>query len=195
MWGAQVGDFVNSAQVMIDQFVVSGEAKWEQRSRLVLLLPHGYEGQGPEHSSARPERFLQLASTGNIRVANCSTAAQYFHLLRQQALMQRPRPLVIFTPKSLLRAPTAHATLEDLATGRFQRVIDDPEMSRKRDQGRTLLLTTGKMYHDLITTPLPKQAQKTAIARIELLDPLPLAQISELVESYPRLEQPVCGQE
>jgi 2-oxoglutarate dehydrogenase E1 component len=189
IWEAQFGDFVNNAQVMIDQFVVSGEAKWEQRSRLVLLLPHGYEGQGPEHSSARPERFLQLASTGNIRVANCSTAAQYFHLLRQQALMQRPRPLVIFTPKSLLRAQTAHASLEDLAKGRFQRVIDDPEMSQKRDQVRTLLLTTGKMYHDLITSPLRKQATKTAIARIELLDPLPLPEISELVESYPNLEQ------
>jgi 2-oxoglutarate decarboxylase len=189
IWEAQFGDFVNNAQVMVDQFVVSGEAKWEQRSRLVLLLPHGYEGQGPEHSSARPERFLQLASTGNIRVANCSTAAQYFHLLRQQALMQRPRPLVIFTPKSLLRAPTAHATLEQLATGRFQRVIDDPDMLGKHDQVRTLLLTTGKMYHDLITSPLRKQATKTAIARIELLDPLPLAEIRALVETYPRLEQ------
>ncbi|MDB5114411.1 MAG: 2-oxoglutarate dehydrogenase component, partial [Chloroflexi bacterium] len=189
IWEAQFGDFVNNAQVMVDQFVVSGEAKWEQRSRLVLLLPHGYEGQGPEHSSARPERFLQLASTGNIRVANCSTPAQYFHLLRQQALMQRPRPLVIFTPKSLLRAATAHATLEELATGRFRRVIDDPEMAQKRDQVRTLLLTTGKMYHDLITSPLRTQAQRTAIARIELLDPLPLVEISKLVESYPRLEQ------
>jgi 2-oxoglutarate decarboxylase len=189
IWEAQFGDFVNNAQVMVDQFVVSGEAKWEQRSRLVLLLPHGYEGQGPEHSSARPERFLQLASTGNIRVANCSTAAQYFHLLRQQALMQRPRPLVIFTPKSLLRAPTAQASLEQLAGGRFQRVIDDPEMAQKRDQVRTLLLTTGKMYHDLINSPLRRQAQKTAIARIELLDPLPLVEISKLVESYPNLEQ------
>ena len=189
IWEAQFGDFVNNAQVMVDQFVVSGEAKWEQRSRLVLLLPHGYEGQGPEHSSARPERFLQLASTGNIRVANCSTAAQYFHLLRQQALMQRPRPLVIFTPKSLLRAPTAHATLDELAKGRFQRVIDDPDVAGRKDQVRTLLLTTGKMYHDLITSPLRKQAAKTAIARIELLDPLPLAEISALVETYPKLEQ------
>ena len=189
IWEAQFGDFVNNAQVMVDQFVVSGEAKWEQRSRLVLLLPHGYEGQGPEHSSARPERFLQLASTCNIRVANCSTAAQYFHLLRQQALMQRPRPLVIFTPKSLLRAATAHATLEDLAKGRFQRVIDDPEMADNHAQVRTLLLTTGKMYHDLITSPLRKQATKTAIARIELLDPLPLVEISKLVETYPNLEQ------
>ncbi|HEY2702953.1 MAG TPA: multifunctional oxoglutarate decarboxylase/oxoglutarate dehydrogenase thiamine pyrophosphate-binding subunit/dihydrolipoyllysine-residue succinyltransferase subunit, partial [Candidatus Dormibacteraeota bacterium] len=189
IWEAQFGDFVNNAQVMVDQFVVSGEAKWEQRSRLVLLLPHGYEGQGPEHSSARPERFLQLASTGNIRVANCSTAAQYFHLLRQQALMQRPRPLVIFTPKSLLRAATAHASLDQLAAGRFQRVIDDPEMSQRREQVTTLLLTTGKMYHDLITSPLRKQADRTAIARIELLDPLPLVEISKLVESYPRLEQ------
>jgi multifunctional 2-oxoglutarate metabolism enzyme len=189
VWEAQFGDFVNNAQVMVDQFVVSGEAKWEQRSRLVLLLPHGYEGQGPEHSSARLERFLQLASLGNIRVANCSTAAQYFHLLRQQALMQRPRPLVIFTPKSLLRARTAFATLEELAKGRFQRVIDDPEMSRRREQVRTLLLCTGKMYHDLITSPLRTRAQKTAIARIELLDPLPLHEIRQLIESYPNLEQ------
>jgi 2-oxoglutarate dehydrogenase E1 component len=189
IWEAQFGDFVNNAQVMVDQFVVSGEAKWEQRSRLVLLLPHGYEGQGPEHSSARLERFLQLASLGNIRVADCSTAAQYFHLLRQQALMQRPRPLVIFTPKSLLRARTAFATLEELARGRFQRVIDDPEMSQRREQVRTLLLCTGKMYHDLTTSPLRSRAQKTAIARIELLDPLPLHEIRQLIESYPHLEQ------
>ena len=119
LWEAQFGDFVNGAQVIIDQFIVSGLAKWGQTSRLTLLLPHGYEGSGPEHSSARLERFLQLAAEGNIRVANCTTPAQYFHLLRRQALIAKQRPLVIMTPKSLLRLPQATNRIEHLAEGRF----------------------------------------------------------------------------
>ena len=128
LWEAQFGDFVNSAQVIVDQFLVSGLAKWGQTSRLTLLLPHGYEGSGPEHSSARLERFLQMAAEGNIRVANCTTPAQYFHLLRRQALVSKPRPLVVMTPKSLLRLPAATSTVEELAEGGFQRVIDDPTL-------------------------------------------------------------------
>jgi len=189
VWEAQFGDFVNSAQVIVDQFVVSGMAKWGQRSRLVLLLPHGYEGAGPEHSSARLERFLQLSANGNIRVANCSTAAQYFHLLRQQALSTRVRPLIIMTPKSLLRHRDAAATQDELSKGRFLHAIDDPVMSNRREEVRTLLLCTGKMYWDLMGSPLRARAERTAIARVEMLDPLPLKEILHIIGSYPRLEQ------
>ena len=150
LWEAQFGDFVNGAQVIIDQFMVSGLAKWGQTSRLTLLLPHGYEGSGPEHSSARIERFLQAAAEGNIRVANCTTPAQYFHLLRRQALVSKPRPLIVMTPKSLLRLPEATSTLDDLADGHFERVIDDPRFA---DGGREavtkLVLCSGKVYYDI----------------------------------------------
>ncbi len=125
LWEAQFGDFANSAQVIIDSFIVAGESKWGQTTRLTLLLPHGYEGAGPEHSSARIERFIQLAAEGNIRLANPTTAAQYFHLLRRQARIAKPRPLVVFTPKGLLRLKDAASSLEELTTGQFQFVIDD----------------------------------------------------------------------
>ena len=189
LWEAQFGDFVNGAQVIVDQFISSGQAKWGQRSRLTLLLPHGYEGQGPEHSSARLERFLQLAANGLMRVAYPSTAGQYFHLVRQQALSPRPRPLVVMTPKSLLRLREAAASLDELSTGGFRPVIDDPVMSGRREQVRTLLLCTGKLYWDLQLSRLREQAQKTAIARIEMLDPLPSDDVLQLVKSYPNLEQ------
>src|SRR5205823_6860145 len=126
LWEAQYGDFANAGQVIIDSFIVSGEAKWGQTSRLTLLLPHGYEGSGPEHSSARIERFLALGAEGNIRIANPTTAAQYFHLLRRQGRHAELRPLVLFTPKSLLRLPQATARLEELTTGTFRPVLDDP---------------------------------------------------------------------
>src|SRR5205823_2630004 len=133
MWEAQFGDFVNGAQVIVDQFLVSGLAKWGQSSRLTLLLPHGYEGSGPEHSSGRLERFLQLGAEGNIRVANCTTPAQYFHLLRRQALVAKQRPLVVMTPKSLLRNPAATSRLEHLTGGRFMPVLDDPSLPGARE--------------------------------------------------------------
>jgi 2-oxoglutarate decarboxylase len=195
LWEAQFGDFVNGAQVIVDQFISSGYAKWGQQSRLTLLLPHGYEGQGPDHSSARLERFLQLAVNGNIGVANCSTAAQYFHLLRLQSLSPRPRPLVVMTPKSLLRSREAASPLDQLARGRFMPVIDDPLMAERHAEVRTLLLCTGKIYWDMALSPLRANAQRTAIARVEMLDPLPVAEILALIGSYPELEQLMWVQE
>jgi 2-oxoglutarate dehydrogenase E1 component len=186
LWEAQYGDFANGAQIMIDQFLVSGQAKWGQRSRLTLLLPHGYEGNGPEHSSARPERFLQLCGESNMRVANCSTAAQYFHLLRHQALTDEIKPLIVFTPKSLLRHRGAACRLEDLTEGEFQPVIDDPRVT-DRSAVRRLILCTGKMYHDLDGHSERAGATDLAIARVELLYPFPYSEVWALVESYPNL--------
>jgi 2-oxoglutarate dehydrogenase E1 component len=193
LWEAQFGDFVNSAQVIIDQFIVSGLAKWGQTSRLTLLLPHGYEGSGPEHSSARLERFLQLASEGNIRVANCTTPGQYFHLLRRQARIAKQRPLVIMTPKSLLRLPQATSRIEDLSEGRFQPVLAEPGV----DPGQVtrLILCSGKIYYDLIGHADRKDKPQVAIGRVELLYPFPQAEILQLAASYPNLTEVVWVQE
>ncbi|MGH7728405.1 MAG: 2-oxoglutarate dehydrogenase E1 component, partial [Vulcanimicrobiaceae bacterium] len=195
LWEAQFGDFNNGAQVVIDQFIAAGQAKWGESSRLVLLLPHGYEGSGPEHSSARIERFLQLSAEGNVHVANCSTAAQYYHLLRLQAHEARPRPLVIFTPKSLLRVHAAGARIEELAEGSFRELIDDPRSDRPRDRIRRLILCSGKIYYDLIGHERYPAADATAIARVELLSPLPIQAIVDLLESYPKLERVIWVQE
>jgi len=196
LWEAQFGDFVNGAQVIIDQFMVSGLAKWGQTSRLTLLLPHGYEGSGPEHSSARIERFLQAAAEGNIRVANCTTPAQYFHLLRRQALVSKPRPLIVMTPKSLLRLPEASSMLDELAEGHFQRVIDDPRFA---DGGREavtkLVLCSGKVYYDIAGHEERDAQGHIAVARVELLYPFPEEDLVELMESYPNLERVVWVQE
>src|SRR5205823_8360264 len=166
LWEAQFGDFANGAQVIVDQFIISGLAKWGQTSRLTLLLPHGYEGSGPEHSSARLERFLQLAAEGNIRVANLTTPANYFHALRRQALHSRPRPLVIMTPKSLLRLRPSWSRLDDLTVHGFRRLIDDPMMESQREDVRRIVLCTGKVYYDLIASPLRAQAKDLAIVRL-----------------------------
>src|SRR5213078_1847165 len=144
LWEAQFGDFVNGAEVIVDQFMVSGLSKWRQTSRLTLLLPHGYEGNGPEHSSGRLERFLQLAAQENIRIANVTTAGQYFHLLRRQALDATARPLVVMTPKGLLRLKQASSTLADLAEGSFRPVINDPTPAR--DRITRLVFCSGKLY-------------------------------------------------
>ncbi|HVC04081.1 MAG TPA: multifunctional oxoglutarate decarboxylase/oxoglutarate dehydrogenase thiamine pyrophosphate-binding subunit/dihydrolipoyllysine-residue succinyltransferase subunit [Candidatus Acidoferrales bacterium] len=189
VWEAQYGDFFNNAQMIVDQFISSARAKWGQHSRLTLLLPHGYEGSGPEHSSARIERFLQLCANDNMRLANCSTPSQYFHLLRSQGLLQDPRPLVVFTPKSLLRLKEATSTLTDLTTGRFQAVTDDPTGPQRRDEIRTLLLCTGRIYYELSLSPKRPEATDVAIGRVELLYPLPIDSILELVASYPNLER------
>ena len=186
LWEAQFGDFVNSAQVIVDQFIVSGLAKWGQTSRLTLLLPHGYEGSGPEHSSARLERFLALAAEGNIRVASPTTPAQYFHLLRRQARIAKQRPLVVMTPKSLLRLPQATSSLADMAEGtRFHPVLAEPGVDD--EQVTRLLLCTGKIYYDLVGHPDRAAHPGLAVARVELLYPFPEGQILELMRRYPNL--------
>ena len=193
LWEAQFGDFVNGAQIVVDQFLVSGLAKWRQTSRLTLLLPHGYEGNGPEHSSARLERFLQLAAQENIRIVNATTSAQYFHLLRRQALDPNARPLVVMTPKGLLRLKDAASTLAELADGRFEPVLDDPNADHERVT--RLVLTTGKLYYDIVGHELRAEAQSVALARIEQLYPFPVEEAARLVASYPRLEEVVWAQE
>jgi 2-oxoglutarate decarboxylase len=194
LWEAQFGDFVNSAQVIVDQFITSGLAKWGQTSRLTLLLPHGYEGSGPEHSSARLERFLRSAAEGNIRVASPTTPAQYFHLLRRQARIAKQRPLVVMTPKSLLRLPQATNTIADMAEGtRFQPVLAEPGVEDA--QVTRLLLCTGKIYYDLVGHPDRASHPGLAVARVELLYPFPEAQILELLGRYPKLQEVVWVQE
>ncbi len=197
LWEAQYGDFANVAQVIIDQFISSGRAKWRQKSSLVLLLPHGYEGQGPEHSSARPERYLQLAADDNWRVANCSTAAQYFHLLRQQAfdLKRNPRPLVIMTPKSLLRHPLAMAKLQELVQGTFQSVINDQAALAHANAIRRLVLCTGKIAVELLAHQSRAQAEDVAIVRVEMLYPFPADELKRVLANYPQVREVVWVQE
>jgi 2-oxoglutarate decarboxylase len=198
LWEAQYGDFFNNAQGIVDQFISSSLAKWGLASRLVLLLPHGYEGNGPEHSSARLERFLQLSAHGSMRVASVSTSAQYFHLLRDQALADAARPLVVMTPKSLLRLKESACALDDLSEGEFGAVIDDPVASagaRQRKQVRTMLLCTGKLYYELELHPDRRAAEDLAIVRVEMLNPLPVDEILALIRTYPSLEQMYWVQE
>jgi len=195
LWEAQYGDFTNGGEVIIDQFIIAGLAKWGQTSRLTLLLPHGYEGQGPEHSSARIERFLALGAEGNIRIANCTTPAQYFHLLRRQARHAELRPLVLFTPKSLLRLPQASSKLEELTGGRFQPVLDDRTAAERRDGVRRLILCSGKVYYDLTLAPARAQAGRIAIGRVELMYPFPREELTTLVRGYPNLQEIVWVQE
>ena len=193
LWEAQFGDFANGAQVMIDQFIVSGLAKWGQTSRLTLLLPHGYEGSGPEHSSARLERFLQLAAEGNLRVANLTTPAQYFHLLRRQARIAKQRPLAIMTPKSLLRLPVAGSHLQELAEGRFRPVLAEPGVDPL--QVTRLLLCSGKIYYDIVGHHDRQNNPGVAVGRVELLYPFPQSDILRLIEGYPNLDEIVWVQE
>jgi 2-oxoglutarate dehydrogenase E1 component len=194
MWEAQYGDFVNSAQVIVDQFIVSGLAKWGQTSRLTLLLPHGYEGGGPEHSSARLERFLALAAEGNIRVASPTTPAQYFHLLRRQALIAKQRPLVVMTPKSLLRLGQATSLIEDMAEDtRFHPVLAEPGVDP--EQVTRLVLCTGKLYYDLVGHPERAEQPALAVGRVELLYPFPEGQLLDLINSYPNLTEMLWVQE
>jgi 2-oxoglutarate dehydrogenase E1 component len=193
LWEAQYGDFANGAQTIIDQFISSGLSKWRETSRLTMLLPHGYEGNGPEHSSARLERFLQLAAQENLRIANCTTAAQYFHLLRRQALDAVARPLIVMTPKGLLRLKDASSTLADLAEGSFRPVLDDANADKA--EIRRLVICAGKVYYDLAGHETRAGATTVAIARVEQLYPFPTGAMREVIASYPALDEVVWAQE
>ena len=193
MWEAQFGDFVNGAQVVIDQFIVSAEHKWERLSGLIMLLPHGFEGQGPEHSSARLERFLQLCADGNIEVCVPSTPAQIFHLLRRQAIRKMRRPLVVISPKSLLRNPVVTSTIEDLTEGKFKCVIDD-ELNSKKDVTR-VVMCSGKIYYDLLQKRNEDKIKDTALVRIEQLYSFPYDDLESILSSYPNLNKFIWCQE
>jgi len=189
-WEAQFGDFINGAQVIIDQFIASAESKWMQPSHLVLLLPHGYEGQGPEHSSARLERFLQLSAEGNWQVCNFSTPAQYFHALRRQLKRTIRKPLVVMTPKSLLRHPLCQSTLAEMAEGTsFQEVIDDDKLTVTPDKVTRLILCSGKVYYDLLKFREEQKIKNAAIIRIEQLYPLHWEMLKAIVGRYPRAQK------
>lgn len=185
IWEAQFGDFANAAQVIVDQFIAAGEEKWNQTTRLVLLLPHGYEGQGPEHSSARLERYLQLCAGGNMQVVNCTNAAQYFHLLRRQVKMTHAKPLIVMTPKSLLRHPGASSPITDFTQGTFQPVVLDPATS---GLAKRVLLCSGKVYYELKAKLQELKDTQTAIIRLEQLYPFPKALLLQLLNS-PGLSQ------
>ncbi len=195
LWEAQFGDFINGAQVIVDQFLSAGLSKWGLTTRLTLLLPHGYEGQGPEHSSARLERFLQLAAEGNIRVANPTTPAQYFHLLRRQARRTRQRPLVIMTPKSLLRLPQANSKLEELAGGAGRPVLDDPSTGDRGSKISRVVLCSGKIYYELLAEADKMRSGRPALVRLEQLYSFPWPEMRAVLARYAELEELVWVQE
>ncbi len=197
IWEAQYGDFINNAQSVIDEFLLSGRAKWGLTPSLVLLLPHGNEGMGPDHSSARIERFLGLAAETNVRIAYPTTAAQYFHLLRRQALLLKtdPLPMIIFTPKGLLRHPLTASSPHDLTTGSWQRVIDDSSLPGKRTDVKNLILCSGRIHVDLVTSDLRKDNRDDAIARVEQLYPFPKEELEEVIGKYSNLERVIWVQE
>lgn len=193
IWEAQFGDFSNGAQIMIDQYISCGEDKWNNQNGLVMLLPHGYEGQGAEHSSARMERYLQLCARHNMYVADCSTPANFFHLLRRQMKTTFRKPLIVFTPKSLLRDPRVVSTVEEFANGSFRETIDDETVNK--DEVKTLVFCTGKFYYD-ITAEREKNGRKdVAVVRIEQLFPLPVEQLKEIIAKYPNADDYVWAQE
>jgi 2-oxoglutarate dehydrogenase E1 component len=194
LWEAQFGDFVNGAQVIIDQYLASTEQKWNRYSGIVLLLPHGYEGQGPEHSSARLERFLQLCAEENLQVANCSTPASFYHLLRRQALRRVRKPLVVMAPKSLLRHAEAISSLDDLAEGAFQRVIPEREDIAPADV-RRVVLCSGKVTYDLLAARRERNERRVAIASVELLYPFPGDDVAEVLAGFPNDAEVVWCQE
>ena len=187
MWEAQFGDFANGAQVIIDQFITSSEDKWKRLSGLVLLLPHGYEGQGPEHSSARLERYLQNCAEHNIQVAQPTTPAQMYHLLRGQVLRRLRKPLIVMTPKSLLRLPAAVSSLDELANGKFQRVIADTEVPA--DKVTRVLMCTGKIYYELVEERAKRKDETVAIVRIEKLYPWWPHLIASALLPFPKLKE------
>jgi 2-oxoglutarate dehydrogenase E1 component len=194
MWEAQFGDFSNGAQVIIDQYIAASEDKWKQHSRLVMLLPHGYEGQGPEHSSARLERYLQLCAENNLQVCYPTTPAQYFHLLRRQVKQTTKRPLIVMTPKSLLRLPAASSTLDQLTSGGFQPVLDDADITDKSGVQR-IILCSGKVYYDLEAERKKTNNQSVALFRLEQFYPFPKAKLQELFASCVNAKELVWCQE
>ena len=181
--------------MIIDSFIASGESKWGLTSRLTLLLPHGHEGSGPEHSSARIERFLSLAAEGSMRVANPTTPAQYFHLLRRQALIKKARPLVVFTPKGLLRQASAASTLDQLTDAHFHFILDDPRAVQRREKVERLVLCSGRIYYDIDSADSRESAENVAVARVELLYPFAREQLSTLIASYPNVKEVTWVQE
>ena len=193
IWEAQFGDFSNGAQIMIDQYISAAEDKWKLQNGLVMLLPHGYEGQGAEHSSARMERYLQLCAKDNMFVADCTTPANFYHLLRRQIKVDYRKPLIVFTPKSLLRHPKVVSTKEELANGTFQMVIDDPDA--KASKVKTLVFVTGKFYYDLLEVKEEEKRDDVALVRIEQLFPLPTEQMKKLMKKYKNAKDVVWAQE
>jgi 2-oxoglutarate dehydrogenase E1 component len=193
IWEAQFGDFNNGAQIMIDQYISAAEDKWKLQNGLVMLLPHGYEGQGAEHSSARMERFLQLCASDNMFVADCTTPANMYHLLRRQLKIKYRKPLIVFTPKSLLRHPKVVSTKEEFANGSFQMVIDDTQAEVSKV--KTLVFVTGKFYYELLDTKESQKRDDVAIVRIEQLFPLPSKQMKSIIEKYKNADDIVWAQE
>jgi 2-oxoglutarate dehydrogenase E1 component len=193
IWEAQFGDFSNGAQIMIDQYISCGEDKWNNQNGIVLLLPHGYEGQGAEHSSARMERYLQLCARQNMFVADCTTPANFFHLLRRQMKTKYRKPLVVFTPKSLLRDTRVVSTVEEFATGSFQETIDDVKVNKA--DVKTLVFCTGKFYYDITAERENNGRNDVAVVRIEQLFPLPVEQLKEIIAKYPNADDYVWAQE
>ena len=193
IWEAQFGDFSNGAQIMIDQYISAAEDKWKTQNGIVMLLPHGYEGQGAEHSSARMERYLQLCAKDNMFIANCTTPANFFHLLRRQMIGNYRKPLIVFTPKSLLRHPKAVSKVEALTNGGFIMVIPDNEVAAK--EAKKLVFCSGKFYYDLIEARAKKEQKDVAIVRLEQLFPLPQKEIKAQINKYPNLEEVVWAQE
>ncbi|WP_445709825.1 2-oxoglutarate dehydrogenase E1 component [Flavobacterium sp.] len=194
IWEAQFGDFSNGAQIMIDQYISAGEDKWNNQNGLVMLLPHGYENQGAEHSSARMERYLQMCAKHNMYIADCTTPANFFHLLRRQMKTNFRKPLIVFTPKLLLRYEHAVSTVEELANGQFQEVIDDPKVSDKKAI-KTLVFCTGKVYYDIVNKREELERNDVAVVRLEQLFPLAIEQIKAIIESYPNVNDYVWAQE
>jgi 2-oxoglutarate dehydrogenase E1 component len=192
LWEAQFGDFANGAQVVIDQFIVSGESKWQRTCGIVLLLPHGYEGQGPEHSSARLERFLQSSAEEDIQVANVTTPAQYFHLLRRQVRRDFRKPLIIMSPKSLLRHPGATSRISDFTSGGFQEILEEPAAAEKPDR---LILCSGKVYFDLCDYRQKNALTDTAIVRVEQLYPLHSERLGQIAKENPKARLVWCQEE
>lgn len=193
IWEAQFGDFSNGAQIMIDQYISAAEDKWNNQNGLVMLLPHGYEGQGAEHSSARMERYLQLCANHNMFVADCTTPANFFHLLRRQMKTTFRKPLIVFTPKSLLRHPSVISSVDEFANGSFQEVLDDPNVNAK--EVKTLVFCTGKFYYDLVAEREANGRKDVAFVRIEQLFPLPVEQLKAIIEKYPNADDYVWAQE